>query len=153
MLTIAQVFADCARATYRVKCKPTLQNCGLSTRTITHPSQAATFQWRSAVSADRQADQARSRLLCIRRINGSGGPLVGRECQAECFVNSWNPAERRAEGANRVQGVLIPGSYSTRRSNSLQQRAIRVESALWQVVVKNKKEAQATSTYNVKLCV
>lgn len=95
-MMVARVFADCARATYRVKCKPTLQNCGLSTRTITHPSQAATFRYR-------RADQARSRLLCIRRINGSGGPL-GRESQAECFVNSWKPVERRAEGANRVQG-------------------------------------------------
>lgn len=31
-----QVFADCAKTTYRVRCKPTLQNRRLSTRTTSH---------------------------------------------------------------------------------------------------------------------
>lgn len=88
------------RATYRVRCKPTLQN----RRTIHTASPIPTTELPRSFGSDRQAGRpARSPcLLCTRRINGSGIPLsrAGRE-SAECFVNSWRSAGRRAEGANR----------------------------------------------------
>lgn len=60
----------------------------------------SSFGKRAGRSASRPT---RSRLLCTRGINGSSSPLAGRE-SAECFVNSWSSAERRAEGANRALG-------------------------------------------------
>jgi len=109
--TTTQVFADCTEATYRVRCKPTLQNRGLSTR-ISQPKTVSVSR-RASGRAGRQADTSRStrsRLFYTRGINGSSSPSAGRE-SAECFVNSWSSAERRAEGANRVP---IRSSCSTK---------------------------------------
>lgn len=93
------------RATDRVRCKPTLQN-----RTTLYPHgifysyhQVTAISVQAGRKAGKQSGKPTTSLaysVYAELTVAAFLSLVGRE-SAECFVNSWRSAERRAEGANR----------------------------------------------------
>lgn len=93
------------RATYRVRCKPTLQN-RRTIHTGSHIPQSPSHRVASTQTSRQKTDPTLNLLaysvyaeLTIAAILS----LVGWE-SVECFVNSWRSVERRAEGANREAG-------------------------------------------------